>query len=152
MGLVHEGVIFVRSIEQISDKPEVEQMQVDRYPLSEIHRLSKSPIKVEVLLKLVTNYPNQVDKQILSDGFLYGFKVGYEGPRLPTNCHNLISAYQNKKELEIKLLKELESDRIAGPFSCRPFKNLRLSPIGLVPKKPSGWRLIHHLSYPFGKV
>ncbi|VDI69222.1 Hypothetical predicted protein [Mytilus galloprovincialis] len=46
---------------------------------------------------------------------------------------------------------ELESDRIAGPFSCRPFKNLRLSPIGLVPKKPSGWRLIHHLSYPFGK-
>ncbi|CAG2245727.1 unnamed protein product [Mytilus edulis] len=138
MGLVHEGVIFVRSIEQISDKPEVEQMQVDRYPLSEIHRLSKSPIKVEVLLKLVTNYPNQVDKQILSDGFLYGFKVGYGGPRLPTNCHNLISAYQNKKELEIKLLKELESDRIAGPFSCRPFKNLRLSPIGLVPKKPIG--------------
>ncbi|CAC5390781.1 unnamed protein product [Mytilus coruscus] len=103
MWLDHEWVIFVPAIDQISDKPDVEQMQVDRYPLSEIHRLSKTPIKVEVLLKLVTNYPNQVDKQILSDGFIYSFKVGYEGPRMSTNCHNLISAYQNKKELEIKL-------------------------------------------------
>ena len=38
--------------------------------------------------------------------------------------------------------------RIAGPFQNRPISNLRCSPIGVVPKKTSGWRLITHLSYP----
>ena len=38
--------------------------------------------------------------------------------------------------------------RIAGPFQNRPISNLRCSPIGVVPKKTGGWRLITHLSYP----
>lgn len=37
---------------------------------------------------------------------------------------------------------------MAGPFFSPPFKNLRISPIGLVPKSDGGWRLITHLSYP----
>ena len=41
--------------------------------------------------------------------------------------------------------------RIAGPFANRPLPTLRVLPIGLVPKKDSNdFRLIHHLSYPFG--
>ena len=40
--------------------------------------------------------------------------------------------------------------RIAGPFSYRPFINLRLSLISLIEKKSGGYRLIHNLSYPFG--
>ena len=41
--------------------------------------------------------------------------------------------------------------RIAGPFDQRPLPILRVSPIGLVPKKePNEFRLIHHLSYPLG--
>lgn len=45
-----------------------------------------------------------------------------------------------------KLLKE-----IAGPFPDAPFKNFRVSPLGIVPKKESNaFRLIHHLSYPYG--
>ena len=41
--------------------------------------------------------------------------------------------------------------RIAGPFDQRPLPTLRVSPIGLVPKKePNEFRLIHHLSYPLG--
>lgn len=35
-----------------------------------------------------------------------------------------------------------------GPFSKKPITNLRISPIGLVPKSENGWRLITHLSYP----
>ena len=38
--------------------------------------------------------------------------------------------------------------RIAGPFQNRPISNLRCSPIGVVPKKTGGWKLITHLSYP----
>ncbi|KAM4622292.1 uncharacterized protein O3C94_020114 [Discoglossus pictus] len=40
---------------------------------------------------------------------------------------------------------------MAGPFDEIPIKNLRISPLGLVPKKePGSFRLIHHLSYPRG--
>ncbi|XP_066444898.1 uncharacterized protein [Eleutherodactylus coqui] len=51
-----------------------------------------------------------------------------------------------------KLLKEVELGRMAGPFREPPFVNLRVSPLGLVPKKEAGkFRLIHHLSYPSGE-
>ncbi|KAM4016896.1 uncharacterized protein ACNLHF_003047 [Anomaloglossus baeobatrachus] len=40
---------------------------------------------------------------------------------------------------------------MAGPFQDPPFSNLRISPLGVVPKKePNKFRLIHHLSYPAG--
>jgi hypothetical protein len=38
--------------------------------------------------------------------------------------------------------------RIAGPFSVPLFPTLRVSPIGLVPKKNGDFRMIHNLSYP----
>ena len=34
------------------------------------------------------------------------------------------------------------------PFDTIPFPTLRVSPVGLVPKKDGNFRLIHHLSYP----
>ena len=46
----------------------------------------------------------------------------------------------------------MNSKRVEGPFQYRPISTLRVSPIGLVPKKSSGeFRLIHHLSYPAGE-
>ena len=47
-----------------------------------------------------------------------------------------------------KMSKELAVGRIAGPFSVPPFPTLRVSPIGLVPKKNGDFRMIHNLSYP----
>ena len=43
---------------------------------------------------------------------------------------------------------EIKLGRIAGPFRKKPISNLRCSPIGIVPKKSGGFRLITHLSYP----
>ena len=41
---------------------------------------------------------------------------------------------------------------IAGPFNTLPLPSLHISPLGLVPKKtPGEYRLIHYLSFPFGK-
>ena len=48
------------------------------------------------------------------------------------------------------VLKEVQLGRVAGPFHKRPIFNLRLSPLGLVPKHDGSMRLIHHLSYPCG--
>ena len=78
----------------------------------------------------------------------------YEGPRTSSNCRNLVSAYEHESELQEKISKELNLGRIAGPFLSRPLPNLKLSPIGIVPKKKtsgSSWRLIQHLSHPLGR-
>jgi hypothetical protein len=62
----------------------------------------------------------------------------FTGPRIAFNCKKIISAEQHEAELSVKISKEIEAGRIAGPFQDRPFPNLRLSPIALVAKKPSG--------------
>ena len=124
-----------------------------QYRLTE---LGKTPIKVERLRHFLKSFPNKIDAHILLDGFTNGFKVNYMGPRQAVNCSNLISAKQHESELEEKITKEIQAGRIAGPFKNKPFSNLRLSPIGLVAKKPPpgskihGWRMIQHLSYPLG--
>ena len=47
-----------------------------------------------------------------------------------------------------KIENEIPNGRIAGPFSKRPIWNLICSPVGMVPKTTSSYRLITHLSYP----
>lgn len=81
----------------------------------------------------------------LIQGFSQGFKLQYTGPRLLIQCKNLKPAV----ELKDKIDKENEMGRIQGPFRQLPISNLRVSPIGLVPKGDNvGWHLITHLSFP----
>ena len=85
------------------------------------------------------------------DGFLNGFPLHYDGPRLATESKNLKSILNLSNIVEHKINKEIIAERVAGPFESRPLFHLRVSPIGLVPKKTKGeFRLIHHLSYPKG--
>jgi hypothetical protein len=49
-----------------------------------------------------------------------------------------------------KVEHDISLGRIAGPFRFRPISKLEKFPMGLVPKKTSGWSLITHLSYPPG--
>ena len=51
----------------------------------------------------------------------------------------------------MKIQKELDAGRVAGPFDKPPLLNFQVSPLGLVPKKvPGEFRVIHDLSYPKG--
>ncbi|KAM4031880.1 uncharacterized protein ACNLHF_019256 [Anomaloglossus baeobatrachus] len=69
----------------------------------------------------------------------------------PSFAQNLKSANDFHHVLLQKLENELSEGRIRGPFSSPPFFNLRVSPLGVVPKKePGKFRLIQHLSYPKG--
>ncbi|OCT70393.1 hypothetical protein XELAEV_18037311mg [Xenopus laevis] len=62
---------------------------------------------------------------------------------------NLSSVKDHPEVVVAKIEKECKLGRVAGPFDNPPFKNFRLSPLGVVPKKEKGaFRLIHHLSYP----
>lgn len=90
-------------------------------------------------------------RQFLVNGFRYGFRVGFVGERRAAQSPNLKSALEQPQAVRYKLLKELAAGRIRGPFPRPPFQEFVCSPLGIVPKKvPSEFRLIQHLSYPYG--
>ena len=86
----------------------------------------------------------------LAEGFEFGFKLHYKGPRYSVENKNLKSVLQNEELAKEKLEQEIALSRMAGPFPYKPISNLRCSPIGLIPKKTSGFRFITHFSYPAG--
>ena len=96
-------------------------------------------------------YPHTYDKEILSQGFEIGFRLGYSGPRRPRLSDPLPSVRRNPSVAADKILKEAQAGRIAGPFHSPPFPTLQCSPIGLVEKQEKGtYRMIHNLSHPVG--
>lgn len=99
---------------------------------------------------MLATYPNETDAQFLAQGFEFGFPLNYKGPRLPFESKNLKSIFEYKLIAQEKINQEIALGRIAGPFDFRPISNLRCSPIGIVPKKTGGFRLITHLSHPAG--
>jgi len=62
-----------------------------------------------------------------------------------------LSALDNPLAFDSKLKKELEAQRLAGPFQSPPLSPFWISPLGVVPKKvPGEFPLVHHLSFPKG--
>ena len=58
---------------------------------------------------------------------------------------------QHPEVVDSKLIKERQNGRILGTFNYPPFSDLRVSPLGVIPKKASGeFQMIHHLSFPYG--
>ena len=111
--------------------------------------LAPTPINVEELETALEGYPNREAAEILLRGFTEGFQLGFSGERVAMEAHNLRSARDFPAVLSKKLEKELQLGRIVGPFQDPPLHNLRVSPLGLVPKStPGKFRLIHHLSWP----
>lgn len=115
-----------------------------------IWSLGKSPIDVKKLSQLLMEYPNNSASKIIDEGFKYGFPIHYSGPRTPVDCQNLKSVHELPIKTRDKIQSEIDLGRISGPYNKRPISNLRCSPIGLVPKKTGGFRLITHLSFPPG--
>lgn len=112
--------------------------------------LAKNPIRLEKLEDELKYYECPEASEIL-DGFRNGFPLNYTGPRVATDARNLRSARRDPEVVKQKIQAEISVGRVAGPFKTRPLPTLRVSPLGLVPKKvPGDFRLIHHLSYPAG--
>jgi len=109
----------------------------------------KSPININFLDSLLDCYPNTEDADYLKNGFRYGFSLGYSGPRVPKECKNLKSIFEFESVAREKIMAEVNAGRMAGPYTFKPISNLRISPIGLVPKRTGGFRLITHMSFPY---
>lgn len=113
--------------------------------------MGSTPIKVNNLHKLVRSYPDRKVAQLLAQGGEGGFLLNYHGPRIKVEFRNMKSAIQHSNELAEKIKKEIDLGRVLGPFSAPPISNLRCNPVGLLPKKQGGWRMITNLSHPFGE-
>lgn len=97
-------------------------------------------------------YPYRPSAYQLREGFCSGFRIPSTAVASGLGGWNLASACAKPKIVTAKLLAEVALGRIAGPFCSSPVEDLRLSPLGLVPKKePGKFSLIHHFSYQVGK-
>ena len=109
-----------------------------------------TPVKVNRLAFYLTSFEDQFRKNLI-DGFTFGFRLHFQGPSKASGAKNVISAMQRPEVVDSKLIKERQCGRILGPFSYPPFSNLRVSPLGVIPKKaPGEFRMIHHLSFSYG--
>ena len=109
-----------------------------------------TPVKAKSLAKYLSGYPEKLCNHLLK-GFLHGFRLHYYGPLESSFSNNLVSASEHPDRVDQKLTKEIQEGRIVGPFAEPPLPNLRISPLGVIPKKVQGeFRMIHHLSFPFG--
>ena len=96
-----------------------------------------TPIKHSILTSYLEGYDNTLSN-FLVEGFQFGFKIPYQGPRQFRLSSNLPSIKGKESILNHRLQQELLSNRIAGPFTEPPFPNIQVSPLGLVPKKSPG--------------
>ena len=111
--------------------------------------LAYTPVRLAALRPLLAIYPNRVAAEALHTGFTEGFRLGFRGARGGSRSENPKSIRARSALALEKLTKEVHLGRMAGPFISSPIPNLKISPIGLVPKsEPGSFRLIHNLSYP----
>lgn len=75
-------------------------------------------------------------------GFSYGFKLQYMGPRLLRRSDNLSSLHVNSQIAQTKIQKEVFLKRVAGPFDFPPVSNLQASPLDLGPEKDGDMLLL----------
>ena len=111
------------------------------------------PIHVPELNCLLkwTEYPKDLTNKLIT-GFVCGFDLGYRGPEIRQDTSENIPIKKGVGSLTDmwnKVMKEVQANRVAGPFGKIPFDSYVQSPIGLVPKAGNKTRLIFHLSYDF---
>ena len=91
------------------------------------------------------------DSNRIIDAIEYGVPVDYTGDRTAgRSAPNLPIDPGDVARVTAVIEADARSGKKAGPFSERPFPNFCVSPIGAVPKKSGGLRVIHHLSFPHG--
>lgn len=110
-----------------------------------------TPLRPQIFARYLANNPDNAFVSRLIDGLTNGFDIGHKGPRHGLLSPNLPSSYEHPTVIDLHLSKECLAKRIAGPFKTLPFANFQCSGMGVVPKKDGKWRVINHLSAPFGQ-
>ena len=94
-----------------------------------------------------------VNRAYVFEGLRNGFHLGFNySTSLKSATGNMASALLNPQVIDNYLQSEVQTGRVAGPFSQPPFSVLHVSRFGVIPKRhqPGKWRLILDLSSPAG--
>ena len=103
-----------------------------------------------ILNRLLCGYDENLRYYLVS-GFAHGFHTGCVDLSPGDAAQNLPSCDQAPEIIDRYITTELQAGRLAGPFSHPCPSVVKISPIGLIPKKnPGEFRVIHHLSFPYG--
>ena len=100
----------------------------------DLYTLASSPINIVSLKQELIGY-DPVKASEIWVGFTLGFPLYYSGLHLPSDAKNLKLALEQPGIVKQKIQAEIAADRVASPFANRPIPTLRVSPLGLVPKK-----------------
>jgi hypothetical protein len=82
------------------------------------------------------------------DGIANGIPIDFVGERRARDAPNLPVDFDDRARVTAVIDADVAALKKAGPFDSAPLANFVVSPIGCVPKKSGGIRVIHHLSYP----
>ena len=95
------------------------------------------------------NYDADKTKYLIN-GFREGFLLFHSSQPQDIHSNNSTTINHHLDAVQLKLHKELQLGRIAGPFSSPPFSPFQISPLSVREKKePGKVRLLHNLSYPY---
>ena len=95
-----------------------------------------TPVNVDKFEQLLweSQYPRE-EVLFLTNGFRYGFDIGYKGPQYRKDfSRNLPLRVGSKIELWNKVMKEVKLKRYVGPFESPPSEYFIQSPLGLSAK------------------
>ena len=120
-------------------------------PLRPVAQLT--PINVDNFQHELCHHPHPDKVAYVIQGLRNGFHLGFTySTSLKSATGNMASALLNPQVIDNYLQSEVQSGRVAGPFSQPPLSGLHVSRFGVIPKRhqPGKWRLILDLSSPAG--
>ena len=94
-----------------------------------------TPLQHSQFERELFNHPDKAWTDWLLSSIRNGVALSYNGPRGPSEAHNLKSALEHAQVIEEELRKECLVGRILGPFSSRPIRNLKCFGWGQFPRK-----------------
>ena len=120
-------------------------------PLRPVSQLT--PINVDRFQHELCHHPNPDKVAYVVQGLRDGFHLGFNySTSLKSATGNMASALLNPQVIDNYLQSEVQTGRVAGPFSQPLLPVLHVSRFGVIPKRhqPGKWRLILNLSSPAG--
>ena len=109
------------------------------------------PLIVRNWSRALQSYPLQPLSEFFLSGISYGFRIGFnKPPSLKSARKNLKGALLHPSVVDEYLQGEVDTNRVAGPFTTIYTHNLQISRFGVIPKcnQPLKWQLIFDPSYP----
>ena len=115
-----------------------------------------TPLEVSAWRNFLTSHPHRDLVHFFLQGVVHGFRIGfnYGDYLLQISARkNLQSAGEHPEVIDRYLQKEMDEQRVVGPFSRAMVPGLHVSRFGVIPKshQSDSWRLIVDLSYPKGR-